>query len=477
MSDCSDGFERSAAGACEDIDECLGGPCGDNQACANSEGSFSCDCAENFRAGADGSCVADRCDNFPDLCSADKECVGFLGMYACSDKCEAGYKRSGPSCKDIDECIDRPCKVNEDCTNTEGSYECAVRDEPDDGLNLPAESCQSDSCTGANEVCNADNGKISCDCDVGFQKLDGACVASICTNFPGLCGAGDECVSGVCVAGCGAGYARNAAGDCEDVDECLDSPCAGQANQACVNSEGSFACECVSGFYPIVVESGAFLCEDVNECLNNPCAESEDCVNSEGGYECLPEEGPDDLGVVAPIAPLAPSEPANFVCASSCWTRACDHCSSKTTCGISYDLENNPLTIRSQGLKAKTFLKVVMYGEESKLLGTISFNSRGVFLWGCIACRQLKFRPKITKEPQIWVLKKNGNNIKITLNGRTIFKDEFTGKCSSLYGVGVTKIAFQKTAFAEIAAIPSMVPDADFNPDACQNAVEKRFRK
>ena len=42
------------------------------------------------------------------------------------------------------------------------------------------------------------------------------------------------------------------------------------------------------------------------------------------------------------------------------------------------------------------------------------------------------------------------------------------GKCSSLYGVPVAKIAFQKTAFAEIATIASMVPDADFKLDACQ---------
>ena len=91
---------------------------------------------------------------------------------------------------------------------------------------VPAESCQADSCTGANEVCNDDNAKIACDCDDDFQKLDGACVANTCTNFPGICGAEEECVSAVCVAQCGTGYSRNAAGDCEDINECLNSPCA-----------------------------------------------------------------------------------------------------------------------------------------------------------------------------------------------------------------------------------------------------------
>ena len=51
-----------------------------------------------------------------------------------------------------------------------------------------------------------------------------------------------------------------------------------------------------------------------------------------------PEEGPEDLTVITP--------PREWVCASSCWSRECDFCSSKTTCGLNYDLDNNSLTIR-----------------------------------------------------------------------------------------------------------------------------------
>jgi len=447
---CAAGYKRSGP-SCRDVDECLTDPCSENAVCRNTAGSYSCDCAENFRASADGSCLASNCNNFADVCSNSQDCVEFLGVYACSDKCAYGYKRVGPSssstysCEDVDECLDRPCQVNEDCTNTQGSYECKIRVEPDDGLHQPAESCKSDSCTGVNEVCNIVGGKISCDCDAGFEKLNGACLANTCTNFPGLCGYEEDCVDAVCVAACLSGYSRSAGGVCEDVDECLNNPCEGQANQVCANTAGSFVCECVSGFSPVVLESGAFKCEADDE--------------------------PEDLVPVVPVAPIAPkspSEPNNFVCAASCWTRECDHCSSKTTCGINYDLENNPLTIRSKGLRAKTFLKVVMYSENSKLLGTISFNSRGVFLWGCIACRQLKFRPRINREnPQVWVLNKSGNDIKITLDGRTIFEDTFNGKCAELYGVAVTKIAFQKTVFAEIASIPGMVPDSGYNPAQC----------
>ena len=54
-------------------------------------------------------------------------------------------------------------------------------------------------------------------------------------------------------------------------------------------------------------------------------------------------------------------------------------------------------------------------------------NFPGVFLWGCVACRRLRFRPLITSEPQIWVVEKSGNNLQILCDGKLIFKKEFKG--------------------------------------------------
>ena len=78
---CGTGFTRNVVGACEDVNECLGSPCGSNEDCKNTDGSFFCDCADNYKASADGSCVLNNCNNFPDVCSESQDCVGFLGWY------------------------------------------------------------------------------------------------------------------------------------------------------------------------------------------------------------------------------------------------------------------------------------------------------------------------------------------------------------------------------------------------------------
>ena len=80
------------------------------------------------------------------------------------------------------------------------------------------------------------------------------------------------------------------------------------------------------------------------------------CANSEGAFSCICEglckkdadgicvreitEATDKLKDSTPV----PTQDTS-VCASSCWTRECDFCSNKTTCGLKFDLESNSLTI------------------------------------------------------------------------------------------------------------------------------------
>ena len=66
----------------------------------------------------------------------------------------------------------------------------------------------------------------------------------------------------------------------EDVDECLNHPCSDGAK--CINTPGSFVCECPSGI------SGP-LCEyDINECVEeNPCENNSTCLNHHGYFECI----------------------------------------------------------------------------------------------------------------------------------------------------------------------------------------------
>ena len=95
-----------------------------------------------------------------------------------------------------------------------------------------------------------------------------------------------------------------------DIDECL-SPtkhnCSAHNNTFCVNTEGSFQCNCVEGFSR-ATESDASFCQGMYECWyindyimyvdddecwmgTHNCSYNEDCVNGVGNYSCLCKEG------------------------------------------------------------------------------------------------------------------------------------------------------------------------------------------
>lgn len=76
-----------------------------------------------------------------------------------------------------------------------------------------------------------------------------------------------------------------------DINECLLPSSAANAarcgdKQYCVNTEGSFSCECKLGY---IEKDGA--CVDRNECDENKCDAKADCFNTEGSYRCDCHEG------------------------------------------------------------------------------------------------------------------------------------------------------------------------------------------
>lgn len=126
----------------------------------------------------------------------------------------------------------------------------------------------------------------ACLCDMGWggdlcdQDMDGCYLQSCypgvsCTDLPppsiyGTCGScplGTEGDGQVCV----------------DVNECFDegglSHDCTSFGQTCVNTPGSYTCECLDGY----IEQGS-SCEDINECLLNPCEQL--CININGDYSC-----------------------------------------------------------------------------------------------------------------------------------------------------------------------------------------------
>uniref|UniRef100_A0A8C4WYY7 Cysteine-rich with EGF-like domains 2 n=1 Tax=Eptatretus burgeri TaxID=7764 RepID=A0A8C4WYY7_EPTBU len=101
--ECQPGFEKDEEHGCIDVDECVDEvrKCKTTQFCSNTVGSYTCsDCDE--------SCVG---------CTAP-------GNDKCA-RCKRGYYLEEDKCVDVDECINAPCKrENEACVNTHGGFFC-----------------------------------------------------------------------------------------------------------------------------------------------------------------------------------------------------------------------------------------------------------------------------------------------------------------------------------------------------------------
>ncbi|XP_023572639.1 adhesion G protein-coupled receptor E1 isoform X2 [Octodon degus] len=85
---------------------------------------------------------------------------------------------------------------------------------------------------------------------------------------------------------------------CEDVDECSQSPSPCGPHSICVNLRGRYSCSCFWGFSSPTGNNwhpgkpGRFACSDLDECLaNSTCPEHADCTNFPGGYNCACQAG------------------------------------------------------------------------------------------------------------------------------------------------------------------------------------------
>lgn len=57
------------------------------------------------------------------------------------------------------------------------------------------------------------------------------------------------------------------------------NPC--EHSGQCVNTEGSFSCNCVRGY------AGPRCEQDINECASNPCQNEGTCLDRIGDYSCI----------------------------------------------------------------------------------------------------------------------------------------------------------------------------------------------
>ncbi|CAK8678007.1 unnamed protein product [Clavelina lepadiformis] len=90
---------------------------------------------------------------------------------------------------------------------------------------------------------------------------------------------------------CNSGYSGDGkSGNCEDINECDTNSHNCDGNSTCINEQGSFRCECNSGYSG---DGKSGNCEDINECTNNQhgCYENERCINEIGSHRCLCKRG------------------------------------------------------------------------------------------------------------------------------------------------------------------------------------------
>lgn len=270
---------------CEiDVNECENNSslCQDNSSCRNTNGSFLCVCNDGFNLRSDGIKSCEECDDgfYGQSCALRCEC----GQHQLCDKvngscfCVTGWQ--GNNCEqDVNECTDHThnCNVslNEECENIPGGFKCKCS--AGFGRMNEHSDCQDiDLCKGSNCewgciefnsntsikcLCQAgkhlDSDDISCkDCSTWKHGID--CIED-CQCLVSNSASCDK-VDGTCV--CSNGWKGD---NCSvDIDECIDSSSSCQKNSHCINTQGSFHCECDDGFWSS--EKVATVCKGNKVC-------------------------------------------------------------------------------------------------------------------------------------------------------------------------------------------------------------------
>uniref|UniRef100_A0A8C2EYV8 Fibrillin 2b n=1 Tax=Cyprinus carpio TaxID=7962 RepID=A0A8C2EYV8_CYPCA len=258
---CSSGPGITADG--RDINECALDPdiC-QNGICENLRGSYRCICNIGYESDASGKncvdineCLVNRllCDN--------GMCRNTPGSYTCSCPKGFSFKPDSETCEDINECDSNPC-INGVCRNVAGSFNC----ECSHGSKLDS----------TNTIC-VDSMKGTCWLNIQDGRcevnINGATLKSECCSTLGAAW-GSPCERCEIDPACSKGFARMKGLVCEDINECEVFPgvC---TNGRCVNTQGSFRCECPEG---LTLDGAGRTCVDIR---------SEQCYMKWDEDECV----------------------------------------------------------------------------------------------------------------------------------------------------------------------------------------------
>ncbi|XP_015191223.1 PREDICTED: fibrillin-2-like [Polistes dominula] len=294
--------------SCEDVDECSLGRHDCQRVthqCINTNGSYHCQlippCQNGFkRELINNTCVdIDECSENLHNCRLEfhQYCVNKVGSYECLTRlpsCSSGYKYSlqSNSCEDVDECLtgEHTCdsRLSLRCVNLPGTYRC-------EGLMIPEQRpTQRPACPSGFRY--HPRLKKCTDIDECSEGLD-SCGEEICYNQPGgySCAkapvpitrrppttpmtpsADQKCLRGT-------KFVKNRG--CVDIDECREIEDACSSNEQCINTMGSYICNCRTGFKR---DNFTQACIDINECQlkEDSCLPTQRCDNTIGSYICI----------------------------------------------------------------------------------------------------------------------------------------------------------------------------------------------
>ncbi|CEM01906.1 unnamed protein product [Vitrella brassicaformis CCMP3155] len=238
--------------------------------CVNTKGGYHCECAAGYTLGWNNiTCLDDGCSNLKCLGPVG-HCNSYLTPYGVEPGCTCsdGYAldtSDGLTCVEHRPPKPNPCKDNSfycnhgDCQVTaDGGALCRCHR----GWTFPSPA--QPNCTAVVDVCGMARNRHHC--EFGCDNSDGG---KTCT-----------CPEGFKLAPNG----RN----CTDIDECLvnSSLCRGP-NELCVNTVGSYECQCLPGF----TQTPTGACQDTDECATGQSGCEHLCVNTPGGHRCLCHEG------------------------------------------------------------------------------------------------------------------------------------------------------------------------------------------
>lgn len=310
-------------------DDCTQHYCPNGQVCENTRTGPICSCPSGYEKDARSNhCIdIDECKR-PFVCQVGSTCQNTAGSYTCTKSCGVGYNFDAIfiQCRDLNECAtgNHNCASGMRCENYPGSFRCIREISCGTGYSVNAYTQECD---------DVDECSLNLhDCSKGF----------ICYNLPGTfkckpkeCAHGHlfnyntgDCEQIVCLKG----YEIDASGRCVDIDECKvsdSSVC--YFNEKCENTIGSYKCVLV-----LICEKGFELnedktqCIDINECKvdRHTCPQDATCVNTQGSYSCECPSGYkldstrnrcDDIdecafGKVCPSNSVCRNTPGSFIC-------------------------------------------------------------------------------------------------------------------------------------------------------------------